>query len=243
MTTALDQYRDLVFSPLALPCPPATDTQRLVEWMSWARTEGHKRGLNKPERDYEASGRRYPWLMANVDCARPGPVEESFGREFPEVLAYARAFPLRDPVFIVLLAQRGGADVHLHTDSDGYWGFRFYLARRRDDALYFCLARERFAQLPPQAPDWAAFLDVENRHYARWPDANLPYCLNSIRAAHAVEADACELGERIACLVLPRAGLHEERLLRLLEESAARFGDYQIWNPMSRDFPAIPRAV
>ena len=219
-----------MFSPLALPPPPTADTERLVAWMSWARTEGHKRGLNAPERDYEASGRRYPWLMANVHLGRPGHVEASFAREFPEILSYARRFPLADPIFLVLLAQRGGEEVYLHTDSDGHWGFRFYITRRNTDALYFCLARDRHAQLPPRARDWAEYVDVERRHYARWPDMNLPYCLNSVRAAHAVEADACQLGERIACLVLPRNGIDEERLLSLLDESSARYADYQIWN-------------
>src|SRR5262245_38727949 len=103
--TALADYHDLVFSPLALPSPPAVDSARLIAWMNWAREEGHKRGLNRPEREYEASGRRYPWLMANVHYGRPGHAEESFAREFPEVLAYARRFPLNDAIFIVLLAQ------------------------------------------------------------------------------------------------------------------------------------------
>ncbi len=204
---------------------------RLVAWMTWARDEGHKRGLNLPERNYEAGGaRRYPWLMANVHYGKPGPVEESFAHEFPQVLAYARSFPVREAVFIVLLAQRAQTEVHLHTDSDGAWGFRFYLANRHADALYFCLARERHAQLPAQARDWSEFVDVENRRYARWPDGNWPYCLNSLRAAHAVEASTCELGERIACLVMPKDGLDEERLASLLDESSARFAPYQIWN-------------
>jgi hypothetical protein len=220
-----------VFSPLALPEPPAVDVPRLIAWMTWARTEGHARGLNVPERAYETgTGLRYPWLMANVHYGKRGHVEASFDREFPEIVAYARGFPLRDPIFIALLAQREQADVHLHTDSDGPWGFRFYLVNRRADALYFCLARERFDALPPKAADWSQFLDVERRHYARWPAGSRPYCLNSIRAAHAVEAAACELGERIACLVMPRNGVDEEALRRLLDESSARFGDYQIWN-------------
>lgn len=227
----LEAYRDLVFSPLALAAPPAVDTERLISWMTWARDEGHKRGLNQPERGYEAAtGRQYPWLMANVHYGRAGHVEESFEREFPEVALYARQFPLREARLVVLLAQRGGTEAYLHADSDGYWGFRFYLANRRHDALYFCLARGRFDALPPKADDWSPYLDVERRHYARWPEGNRPFCLNSVRAAHAVEANTCNLGERIACLVMPREGVDEQRLLELLEESSARFGDFQIWN-------------
>jgi len=228
---ALEVYRDLVFSPLALPSPPAVDAARLVAWMAWAREEGHKRGLNLPEREYEAaSGLPYPWLMANVHYGKRGHVEESFEREFPEVARYTRCFPLRGASFVVLLAQRGNVAAHLHTDSDGPWGFRFYLANRRRDALYFCLARERFPALPPKADDWSRYLDLERRHYARWPEGNPPFCLNSLRAAHAVEANTCALGERIACLVMPREGVDEERLLALLEASSERFAGHQIWN-------------
>ncbi len=63
----LESYEDLVFSPLALPSPPKADTKRLVAWMTWAREEGFKRGLNLPEQGFEArKGRPYPWLMACV---------------------------------------------------------------------------------------------------------------------------------------------------------------------------------
>jgi hypothetical protein len=226
----LADYEDLVFSPLAMPPPPDVDTARLIEWMTWARAEGHKRGLNVPERGYEAAtGRPYPWLMANVFYPRPSHVEESFEREFPDLLRYAHSFPLKDLKLVVLLAQRGDIDVHLHTDSDGHWGFRFYLANKRQDALYFHMARERAGALPPSASDWATLVELDTRHYARWPEGNRPYCLNSIRAAHAVEANTCRLGERIACLVIPRDGPDETRLLRLLEESSAAVGSYQIW--------------
>jgi hypothetical protein len=229
--TGLDKYRDLVFSPLALPAPPPVDNARLIAWMRWAREEGHKRGLNVPERSYEAATRLpYPWLMANVHYGKRSHVEDSFDCEFPAIAAYAGLFPVHAVRLIVLLAQRGNVDAYLHTDSDGCWGFRFYLANRRRDALYFCLARERYAELPPKASDWSRFLDTERRHYARWPEGNHPFCLNSIRAAHAVESNTCELGERIACLVMPQDGIDEERLLKLLDESAARFGAYQIWN-------------
>jgi hypothetical protein len=227
----LEAYRDLVFSPLALPSPPAVDAPRLVAWMEWARLEGHARGLNQPEREYEAlTGHAYPWLMANLHYGRRGHVEDSFEREFPQVAAYARRFPLHEARLVVLLAQRSGVEAHLHTDSDGHWGFRFYLTNRQRDALYFCLARSRFDSLPRKAPDWSTYLDVQRRHYARWPERNLPFCLNSVRAAHAVEANGCALGERIACLVMPRDGVDEARLLELLEASSSRFGDYQIWN-------------
>jgi hypothetical protein len=227
----LAAYRDLIFSPLALPEPPAVDTARLVAWMAWAREEGHKRGLNVPERDYEArTGREFPWLMANVHYGRRSHVEDSFEREFAEVARYARQFPLREARLVVLLAQRGDVAGHLHADSDGFWGFRFYLTNRRRDALYFCLARERVDELPQQSAGDSRYVEVERRRYARWPSGNPAFCLNSVRAAHAVDASSCVLGERIACLVMPREGIDEPRLLSLLEESSARFADYQIWH-------------
>ena len=35
------------------------------------------------------------------------------------------------------------------------------------------------------ADDWSSLVDLERRHYARWPKENRPYCVNSVRAAHA----------------------------------------------------------
>jgi len=53
--------------------------------------------------------------------------------------------------------------------------------------------------------------------------------VNSLRAAHAVDASNIRLGERIACLVIPRGGHDEPKLLELLERSSAEFGGYQLW--------------
>jgi hypothetical protein len=228
----LARYEDLVFSPLALPEPPQVDAGELVAWMTWAREEGYKRGLNRSERGYEArTGRQYPWLMANVYYIERSHVEDSFDRQFPEVMEYARGFPVDELGGIALLAQRGSAEVHLHTDADGYWGFRFYLANKNPGSLYFCMARKRVAELPRAAEDWSPLLDVERKHHAPWRDGMQPYCLNSIRAAHAVEANACELGERIACLVFSKGKRDERKLLSLLEESTARFRGSQLWYP------------
>jgi hypothetical protein len=230
MNASLADYQDLVYSPLALPRPPRVDRARLVEWMTWARREGLKRGLNRAERNFEArTGRQYPWLTANVYYADPGPVEASFEAAFPQIARYARRFPVDEVGGIVLLAQRGHAEVHLHTDSDGAWGFRFYLAEGDHEGLYFCMTRQRTSTLPRAIDDWSELLDLERRHYARWQYGNRPFCLNCVRAAHAVDANDCRLGERIACLVLPKQGVNEARLLSLLERSTARFGDAQIW--------------
>ncbi len=227
---ALARYEDLVFSPLALPAPPKVDAERLVAWMTWAREEGHKRGLNVSERKYEArTGRRYPWLMANVYYIDRSHVEDSFDAEFPRVAEYARRFPVNDVGGIVLLAQRGSAEVHLHTDSDGYWGLRFYLANKDPGGLYFCMARQRVSELPRAVDDWSPLLEVDRKHYAGWRNGKRSYCINSIRAAHAVDPSSCKLGERIACLVLPKHGLDEKKLLSLLDESTAKFRESQVW--------------
>jgi len=230
LTEALAKYEDLVFSPLALPPPPEVDTDRLVAWMTWAREEAHKRGLNRPERGYESStGRICPWLMATVYYGKRSHVEDSFEAEFPEVARYARLFPLRTLGGISLLAQRGSVPVHLHTDIDGHWGFRFYLANSDPGALYFCMARRRVRELPRIVADRPDLVEIERRHYAPSRDCRGAYCLNSVRAAHAVEASTCRLGERIACVVFPIDGLDEERLVELLDASSERFRDSQIW--------------
>jgi hypothetical protein len=198
--------------------------------MTWAREEGHKRGLNVSERNYETrTGRRYPWLMANVYYIDRSHVEDSFDKEFPQVAGYARLFPVNEVGGIVLLAQRGRTEVHLHTDSDGFWGFRFYLANKDADGLYFCMTRQRVSELPRTAEDWSPLLDVDRKHYARWRNGIQPYCINSIRAAHAVDPSSCTPGERIACLVLPKHRLDERKLLSLLDESSARFRESQLW--------------
>jgi len=227
----LEHYRDLVFSPLDLPSPPAVDAARLVRWMTWARVEGHKRGLNRAERAYESgTGRQYPWLVANVSLENRTHVEDSFTREFPEIERYADQFPRTDPGCLVLLAQRGGGDVFLHTDSDGYWGFRFYLVGENHEGLHFYLSRRRQSELPRRAEDWSRYVDLSARRYARWPAENRPFCLNSVRAAHAVDRNTCALGERIACLVFPGGGLDRKKLRRLLDRSTAKYRDYQIWH-------------
>jgi hypothetical protein len=241
---ALARYEDLVFSPLALPAPPKVDAKRLVSWMRWAREEGHKRGLNASERNYDGrTGRRYPWLMANVYYLDRSHVEDSFDEEFPRVAEYARGFPMKDVGGIVLLAQRGRTEVHLHTDSDGFWGFRFYLTSKDYEGLYFCMTRKRVSELPRTADDWSSLLEVECKHYARWPKGNRPFCLNCNRAAHAVDPSSCKLGERIACLVLPRNGLDEKKLLPLLEESTARYRDSQLWYQPGRAIGGRPRGA
>src|SRR4051812_47865369 len=86
----LECYRDLVFSPLDLPPPPAVDVPHLISWMTWACTEGRKRGLNAAERKYESvTGRQYPWLVANIALENRTHVEDSFTWEFPELERYA----------------------------------------------------------------------------------------------------------------------------------------------------------
>jgi len=231
----LERYRDLVFSPLDLPPPPAVDVARLVSWMTWARAEGRKRGLVNAERRYESeTGRQYPWLVANIALEHPTNAEDSFAREFPEIGRYAAKFPVDRPGWLVLLAQRGGTDVFLHTDSDGYWGFRFYLANKSHEGLHFHLSRRPSAELPRRADDWSSYVDLSAKRYARWPAGNRPFCLNSVRAAHAVDRNTCELGERIACLVFPGEALDGKKLLRLLERSTAKYREYQIWHDAAR---------
>jgi hypothetical protein len=226
----LEQYQDLVFTPLALPTPPAVDSAHLVRWMTWAREESLPRGLTKSERGYEAqTGKQYPWLMATVLLAEPGTVEDSFQREFAPVVDYARRLPFKGVRKIFVIAQRaGGRRASAHR-------YRRLLVLpllphppHRED-LYFCMARERVAKLPPRCDDWSPLLDLSTKHYARWPAENRAYCLNSVRAAHAVEPNRAALGDRIACVVIPEGGHDEPRLLELLERSSAQFRDCQIW--------------
>jgi hypothetical protein len=229
-TKSLESYEDLVFSPLALPSPPKVDTESLVAWMTWAREEGLKRAFNLPERGYEARrGRPYPWLMAVVYYMDRSNVEDSFEKEFPELAMYARQFPVNEVGGITLLAQRPNAAVRLHTDPDGCWGFRFRLGNGGPDGLHFCTSLRRTRALPPAMDDWSSLLALESKHSVRWPKGNLPYCLNSMRAAHAVDSNCPELGERIEGMVFPRYGLNGDKLLSLLDKSTAQFRESQLW--------------
>jgi hypothetical protein len=226
----LDNYRDLVFSPLSLPPPPRVDVRRLLSWMRRARDDCRKRGLNASERTYEArTGKRYPWLMATAHLSGSARADTAFRKEFPAVAEYARRFPFEGGGWIVFLAQRGDAEVFLHTDSDGYWGFRFYLANAHAEGLHFCMSRRRLRELPRRLDDWSPLLDTKRKHYARWPSENRPFCLNSVRSAHAVDASACRLGDRVACLLYPEGKADGRRLAGLLERSTREFADYQIW--------------
>jgi hypothetical protein len=230
LITGLEPFRDLVFSPLALPSPPQIAADELIEWMRWARTEGLKIGLNGPERSYEArTGRQYPWLMANVVLRERGDIGRSFEREFPQLREYCSLFPVGRPRCLVILAQRGGMDVHMHADSDGYWGLRFYLANKHQEGLHFYMARAGLDVLPRGTDALPKHVDPA-KHYARWPSRNTPYCVNSLRAAHAVDRNTCRLGERIACLLLPDGEPDEAALVALLRASTLRFAQYQIWH-------------
>jgi hypothetical protein len=226
----LQSYEDLVFSPLALPAPPKVDAKRLVDWMTWGREEGIKRGFNVQEQGFEArKGRPYPWLMAIVYYGNRNHVEDSFDKEFPELAEYARQFPVSELGGMTLLAQRPNALIRLHTSSDGYWGFRFRLGNGGADGLHFCTARQRVQGLPLSMDDWSSFLDLDTRHEVRWPKGSRPYCINSVRAAHAVDTNCSELGDRIDVMVFPRYGLDSRKLISLLDESSAQFRENQIW--------------
>jgi len=226
----LEIYEDLVFSPLALPSPPKVDAKRLVAWMTWAREEGLKRGLNRAEREYESRrGRPYPWLMASVYYITRSHVEDSFEKDFPELADYARQFPVNEVGGITLLAQRPNAAIRLHTSSDGYWGFRFHIGNGDPDGLHFCTSLQRVNGLPRTMDDWSSVLEVECKRPVQWPKGNRPYCLNSIRAAHAVDSNFRELGDRIVGMVFPRYGLNGDKLLSLLDGSTAKFRDSQLW--------------
>lgn len=225
----LDAYCNLIFSPLALPPPPVLDNAALTEWIEWGHMEGRKIGLNYRERNYEGrTGRQYPWLKANVTFSKPNEVSRSFEQKFPHVVEYCRLFPVKRLGSLVLITQRGGMDVHMHADSDGYWGLRFYLANKNYEGLQFYFARPGIDALPRGTDELPQHVEAK-KHYARWPAENRPYCVNSLRAAHAVDRNTCALGERIACLLFPEGGYDDEKLLALLQASSAKFSKYQIW--------------
>lgn len=225
-----ERYKDLIFSPLALPSPPAVDTKRLIRWMKWAEKESFKRGYTDRREKFEKThGRPYPWVVAHVTHWEYGNVEASFERNFPEILDYCRRFPIDGLGQLVLIAQQSGLDIHLHSDMDGFDGFRFYLANKRAEGLHFHMAWDRQTEFPRTPPDWSPFVDLSRKHYANFPEKNLPFRVNSRRAAHAVDPNTCKLGDRIGCLLFPWHSLLEDKLIALLDRSSQRFADHQLW--------------
>jgi hypothetical protein len=242
-SSGLAAYRDLVFSPLALPPPPVVEPGPLVSCMRWACKAGRALGRDVAERGYEArAGRRYPWLSAVVGFGEASGIERSFEREFPGIVEYCGEFPVNGPGWLTLLAQRGRTAIFPHADADGRWVLRFYLHDKSREGLHFYMAREGVSALPRGADDWSSLVELGTKHYARWPRTNTPYCLNSVRAAHAVDANACALGERIACLLAPANGYREGDLFALLERSTARYRRHQIWYASPRARSATARS-
>src|SRR5712672_2447048 len=140
----LDDYKDLVFTPLDLPAPPRVDTDRFIAWMEWVREEGIKRKLSLFGSRYEElSGKPYPWLLAPLSYVKRTHVEDSFERDWPEVRSYMDLFPITGVMSAVFLAQNALADIHLQTDSDGFWGYRFYLVNNSVEGLHFHFAHAR----------------------------------------------------------------------------------------------------
>lgn len=224
----LGRFDDLIFCPLNLPEPPSVDADRFIEWMSSDAT-----GYGKaPKEHFERfTGKTYPWLMRVVS----GDMDE-FAVLFPEVHSYCAAYPLKSIRTFVFLAQDGYQSVFPHADSDGLVGLRLYLANKNSEGLHFFKGRERYDKFCPYRNDdsgnpisanYSQHFHMDEPVYARFPKGQRAFMLNSARAIHAVDANTCKLGDRIAVLI--QGELDVDRYENLIESSLEKFADYAIW--------------
>jgi hypothetical protein len=224
----LGRFDDLIFCPLDLPEPPAIDVPKFISWMASDPTGS---GRVPKERFERLTGRPYPWLMRVASGEM-----DSLREAFPEVYEYCARYPLKNLRNLVFLAQDGHQAVFPHTDSDGLVGLRLYLANANVEGLHFYQGRERYDYFSgyrtdedgqPISVDFRPDFHMDSPIYAQFPEKAGPFMLNSARAVHAVDANTCKLGDRIAVLV--QGDVDMNRYERLIESSLSKFGDCAIW--------------
>lgn len=222
------RFDDLIFTPLDMPQPPSVDVNRLVEWMG----DNKKVGLYWKNHYERLTGRQYPWLARSVfDDLTP------LAEAFPEVLDYALLYPFESVRAVIFLAQDGHQSVFPHSDSDGLTGMRFYLENRHVEGLHFYKGKEKYDTFNSNRLDengnpisigFENYFDMSERIYARFPPSSRAFMVNSARAIHAVDANTCKLGDRIAVLV--QGKLDVNRFEALIDASLKRYGEYAIWH-------------
>ena len=190
-----------------------------------------KTGTFPKERYERLTGLKYPWLMRSV-VGDMGELE----RKFPQVLSYAKLYPFKSIRTIIFLAQDGHQAVFPHSDSDGLTGMRFYLENRHVEGLHFYKGLKPYdsfnsAQFDksgnPVPVQFEKYFDMSKAIYARFPEDSRAFMLNSARAIHGIDANTCQLGDRIAVLV--QGELDREKFDTLIARSLERFKGFAIW--------------
>jgi hypothetical protein len=222
------RFDDLIFSPLDLPAPPEIDAGRFVQWMQL----GQQPETSLPRVAFEnLTGQSYPWLLRSLigDLS-------ALAEAFPEVHRYLLCFPFKQVKSLTFLAQHGTQEVFTHTDSDDLYGMRFYLTVKNSEGLHFFKAKERYDHFPTyarsaegvlQRADWDKHFWMSQPMYATLPAGCRTFVLNNSRAAHAVAANTCVLGERIAVLV--RGEFDTQARDALLARSVAKHAAHALW--------------
>lgn len=222
------RFDDLIFCPLDLSPPPEIDVKEFIEWM---RSDPLRTG-EYPKAHYErVTGNPYPWLMRSLSSDL-----EPLRAAFPQVHAYCAQYPLKPLKTVIFLAQNGHQSVFTHTDSDGLVGLRFYLANKNVEGLHFYRGKEKYdsfscyprdAEGRPISANLPEYFDMESKIYARFPSDVRSFMLNSARAAHGIDSNTCELGDRIAVLV--QGEVDATAYEALIERSLEKYGQFAIW--------------
>lgn len=224
----LGRFDDLIFSPLDLPLPPAIDVPKFLEWMTCVQDPKvifTKMAFEK------AHKRPYPWASRFLFGE-----EAALKEAFPELYEYLLLYPFDDLTKLMFLAQEGYQDIFTHCDPDGLHGMRLYLTAKNCEGLHFFKARQAFDNFPTYihndagetvSADWDKHFKMDEPVYAHLPAPTRSFVLNSARAAHAVDANTCALGERISILV--GGTVNVQRREALIERSLKRYGENAIW--------------
>lgn len=223
----LGKYDDLIFCPLDMPNPPEVDIAQFIDWLH----EQSKHSMIPRAAFEKYSGKEYPWLATTI---KHGAVE--LKNSFPELHEYLSWFPFDLLDHLVILAQKGRQSIFIHTDRDWLQGMRFYLTCKNKEGLHFFRGRQKYDEFEPhmvgsdgkvKAPNWAQTHFMDEPIYASFPDGHKPFMINSGRACHAVDANTCQLGERIAFLV--RGQINTGKYEDLMARSLAKYPQHAIW--------------
>jgi hypothetical protein len=221
------RYDDLIYCPLDLPLPPTVDVPQFLEWMASVQDPQMLTTKNSYE---QAKKLPYPWLSRFLKDAM------QLKEAFPELYDYLLLYPFDALTSLMFLAQKGHQDVFTHCDPDGLYCMRLYLTVKNCEGLHFFKARQPFDHFSTYSrneagdivsADWDKYFKTDEPTYAHLPKPTRAYVLNSARAAHAVDRNTCELGERICVLVFGTANV--QRRDALIERSLKLYSKNAIW--------------
>ena len=250
----LDEFKDIIWSPLDLPIVPNID---IGKFLHWGFTESEKydtdiitnsgnelKSLKKQAIEALVfSPWRYFWAK---HYKSPSEWIGGFDKLFPELVNYCNLYPFDSLSAVLFIVQFPGAKTFIHTDPDEMLGMRFYLHNNTSAGLYFHKRKEYSHCGIPQwdivndklkERDWNNEVDLSHKLYVKLPSKNIPWCITSTKAVHSLDV-ITELHEmKITCTLYGKPTYIEGngssqfnfiKLHDLLYRSVEKYKDYII---------------